>query len=112
MCDVAQAEQKKGAVGGMSYNRYDIRNLKKTIKAMEAGETIFINAVNLTANGIELLRSYVKNGVLVPDRKEVEARYKDVEAVMSGAVVFPQMIYTKQQKGEKQQDTGRECDGI
>lgn len=79
----------------MSYNRYDIRNLKKTIKAMEAGETIFINAVNLTANGVELLRNYVKNGVLVPDRKEAEARYKDVESVMSGAVVFPQMIYTR-----------------
>lgn len=80
----------------MSYNRYDIRNLKKTIKTMEVGETIFINAVNLTANGIELLRSYVKSGVLVPDRKEAEARYKDVEAVMNGNVVFPQMIYTKQ----------------
>lgn len=79
----------------MSYSRYDIRNLKKNIKAMEAGETIFINAVNLTANGIELLRSYVKSGVLVPDRKEAEALYKDVEAVMRGDVIFPQMIYIK-----------------
>lgn len=80
----------------MSYNRYDIQNIRRTIKAMETGETIFINAVNLTANGIELLRSYVKSGVLVPDRKEVEIMYKDVEAVMSGDVVFPQMTYIKQ----------------
>lgn len=80
----------------MSYNRYDIQNLRRTIKAMEAGETIFINAVNLTANGIELLRNYVKRRVLIPDRKEVEIMYKDVEAVMSGDVVFPQMTYIKQ----------------
>ena len=80
----------------MSYNRYDIKNLKKTIKAMKAGETIFINAVNLTANGIELLRNYVKSGVLIPDREEAEMQYKDVEAVMCGNVVFPQMTYIKQ----------------
>lgn len=86
----------------MSYNRNNVKNLKKTIKAMESGETIFINAVNLTANGIELLRNYVKSGVLVPDREEAEARYKDVEAVMNGNVVFPQMIYTKQEKKGKE----------
>ena len=80
----------------MAYNQNNVKKLEKTIEGMKAGENICINAVNLNAKGIELLRNYVKSGVLIPDREEVEMLYKDVEAVMRGDVVFPQMTYIRQ----------------
>ena len=79
----------------MAYNKNNVKKLEKTIKEAKAGEEIYINAVNITANGIELVRNYVKSGVLVPDKKEVEVGYKDVEAGMRGDVVLPQMIYIR-----------------
>ncbi len=43
-----------------------------------------------------MLREYIKSGVLVPEREEVEELYKNVEAVMSGDVILPQMTYIKE----------------
>lgn len=71
------------------------RSLNKQIKGMNKGEVVFINAINLSENSINLLRTFVKNGVLVPDKVEVTMMYKDVESVMNGTVILPQMSYSK-----------------
>ena len=63
---------------------------------MNLGDMIYINSINLTKKGIDVLREYIKSGVLVPEREEVEELYKNVEAVMSGDVILPQMTYIKE----------------
>lgn len=73
----------------------NVRSFRKAINETKAGETVYINAINLSINSIEAIREYVKSGVLVPVREEVEKAYKDVDAVMSGKTVMPQMTYIK-----------------
>ena len=63
---------------------------------MNLGDRIYVNSINLTKKGINVLRGYIKSGVLVPEREEVEDLYKNVEAVMSGDVILPQMTYIKE----------------
>ena len=64
---------------------------------MEIGSTIYINSINMSLKGIDALREFIKSGVLEPIRAEVEKTYKDVEAVMSGNVIIPQMEYIKKE---------------
>lgn len=57
------------------------------------GELVYINSIGLTVNAIQYVRKCVKAGALVPCRDEVEAVYKDVEGVMKGDVILPQVSY-------------------
>ena len=57
------------------------------------GELVYINIINLTGNAVEYVRKCVKVGALVPCKDEVEALYKDVEGVMKGDVILPQVSY-------------------
>ncbi len=77
------------------YNANNIKALRKVVHEMKKGEKLYINAIGLTVNAIEQLRDYIKENVLLPDKNEVEQSYNDVESVMSGKVIFPQMIYIK-----------------
>lgn len=54
----------------------------------------FINTIGCSVNCINYIRKCVRVGALVPDVKEVERMYKDVEGVMKGDVILPQMYYT------------------
>ena len=78
------------------YNANNIRTLRKAVKEMKQGETLYINAICLTANAIERLRNYIKENVLLPDKSEVEQLYSDMQAVMSGKTILPQMTYIRQ----------------
>ena len=78
------------------YNVNNIRTLKKVVREMKKGEKLYVNAIGLSINAIEQLREYIKENVLLPDREEVERVYNDVETVMNGTVIFPQMTYIKQ----------------
>ena len=78
------------------YNANNIRALKKVVREMKKGEKFYINAICLTVNAIEQLREYIKANVILPDESEVEKSYDDVESVMCGKVIFPQMTYIKQ----------------
>lgn len=77
-------------------NPNNVRALKKNISSLKKGETIYINSIGLTINAIEYLRECIQEKVLLPYREEVEKSYKDVESVMNGKVIFPQMTYIRQ----------------
>lgn len=70
--------------------------LNKAVMELDKGEKIYINAIGLSLGAVDKLRNYIKKGVLLPYRPEVERAYKDVESVMNGNVIFPQMVYIKQ----------------
>lgn len=72
-----------------------MRNFEQTINKMKPGEKVYINSIGLTVKNIESLRNMIKSNVLIPVKSEVEAVYKDVESVMNGDVIFPQMDYIK-----------------
>ena len=78
------------------YNANNIRTLKKVVKEMKRGEKLYINSICLTTNAIGQLREYVKDNVLLPDKSEVEQIYSDIQAVMSGKTILPQMTYIRQ----------------
>lgn len=75
----------------------NVRSFRKQVREMEIGSTIYINSINMSLKGIDALREFIKAGVLEPIRAEVEKTYKDVEAVMSGNVIIPQMEYIKKE---------------
>lgn len=78
------------------YNVNNIRTLKKVVREMKKGEKIYINAIGLSLNAVDQLREYIKDNTLAPIREEVESVYNDVNYVMSGDVIFPQMTYIRQ----------------
>lgn len=79
------------------YNVNNIRTLKKVVREMKTGESIYIDAICLSLNAIDQLKQYVKDGVLTPDEDEVKQVCKVPEDIMTGKYLFPQMLYTKQQ---------------
>ncbi len=78
------------------YNANNTRTLRKVVKEMKKDETLYINAICLTTNAIEQLRNYIKENILLPDESEVEQLYSDIQAVMSGKTILPQMTYIRQ----------------
>lgn len=78
------------------YNANNIRALKKVVREMNQGEKLYINSIGFTINAIEQLREYVKDNVLLPDKSEAEQIYSDIQAVMSGKTILPQMTYIRQ----------------
>ena len=69
------------------------RQLKKAVFDLEISYPLYINALGLSSDAIDLLRKCVKSGVLVPDKEMVKRAYKDVDSVMCGDVIIPQMEY-------------------
>lgn len=73
----------------------NVRSFRKAVKEMESGQRFYVNTISASVAMVDQLRQYIKDGVVEPVREEVEKSYKDVEAVMSGGVIFPQMDYIK-----------------
>lgn len=71
------------------------RTLTRVIKKLKVNEEIYINAINLTPSAFKNLVKLIQKGVLTPKEKEVKTLYKDVESVMKGKTVLPQMTYIK-----------------
>lgn len=78
------------------YNVNNVRVLRKVVSEMKPGEEIYINAICLSSNAIDQLKQYVKDGILVPKKEQVERMYKVPGDIMSGKYLIPQMFYTKQ----------------
>lgn len=79
------------------YSAVNMRELKKAVEVeMSVGDTLFVNVLGLTEKAFNLLKTYIMTGRITPVREEVERMYKDVEAVMDGYVVMPQMTYVKE----------------
>lgn len=78
------------------YKAVNMRELKKCVeKEMNVGDSLFVSVLGLSDKAFTLLKSYIITGRLVPVREEVEKLYKDVESVMNGYVVLPQVSYIK-----------------
>lgn len=73
----------------------NVRSFRKEVREMASGQRFYLNAISVSVAVVEQLRQYIKDGVVEPVREEVEKCYKDVEGVMSGKVIFPQMEYIK-----------------
>lgn len=69
--------------------------LKKAVKGMSKGEKLYINAISLTTDEIGQLRKYIKEKVLMPDESEAGKIYRNIQAVMSGETILPQMTYIR-----------------
>ena len=72
-----------------------IRSFRKVVREMASGQRFYLNAISVSVVVIDQLRQYIEDGVVEPVREEVEKCYNDVEAVMSGKVILPQMEYIK-----------------
>lgn len=73
----------------------NVRSFRKAVREMESGHRFYVNVIGASIGIAGQLRQYIKDGIVEPVREEVEKSYKDVEAVMSGRVIFPQMDYIK-----------------
>lgn len=80
----------------MMKNISNVRSLRKVVRKMAPGETLYIDAINLSTGAIDQLRSYVKDQILLPVEAEIMPLYNNIPAVMSGKVILPQMTYIKQ----------------
>lgn len=78
------------------YNANNVRSLRKLVKEMKKGEKLYVNAISISINAVDQLRDYIKSGIITPDKSEVERVYNNVNDVMTGEVIFPQMTYIKQ----------------
>jgi len=77
--------------------RGSVRELRKAVAAMKKGERIYVNAINLTAAGVEALRRMIENDVLALDSSEL-AKYIVPAArgkYIVGKSICPQMTYIK-----------------
>lgn len=73
----------------------NIRSFRKAVREMESGQIFYLNAINVSFAVVEQLREFIDIGIVEPIREEAEKYYKDVESVMSGKVILPQMEYIK-----------------
>lgn len=68
------------------------------VRDCKAGEEFYIGTDKYTPSAIDLLRYYIKSGVIYPSRQAVEERFwnqKDFDLVYRGDVIYPKMKYLK-----------------
>lgn len=75
----------------------NIRTFKKVVENMTQGEPIFLNTINFSLSMIDQLRTYIENGTLVLDEKELDCMIVEnaKDAFRSGRSICPQMTYIK-----------------
>ena len=73
----------------------NVRSFINEVMEMESGQIFYLNAINVSVAVVEKLREFIDIGTVEPIREEAEKYYKDVESVMSGKVILPQMEYIK-----------------
>lgn len=73
----------------------NVRTFKKEINDMKKGEIVYINSINLSITSINMLREFIRRGILIPDINKVNKVYADSKSVMQGVVILPQMDYIK-----------------
>ena len=73
--------------------------MMKTIRSMNKGERLYVNAINGNLKTIEVLMRYIQSGEIKPDEAEVRKMINGedvIEDVMNGRSLCPQMTYVKQ----------------
>lgn len=77
----------------------NIKYLRHYIKMMIPGETITINALNLSNKGIEQLKEYVSNGILKPEIPPCLAKTEtNIKELMNGTMIAPINTYYRTNK--------------
>lgn len=81
----------------MERRKATVRTLKKVVREMNVGETLYFNAISGTPAMIEFIRQSVTHGVLQPNPEWVDSAVQPhaVTKVLSGEVIMPQMEYIK-----------------
>lgn len=74
-----------------------VNKFRSCINGVKDNDVVYINSINLSEKSIEELRTYVKNGILILVQEVVVNVYKDIESVMNGEVILPQMDYIVRQ---------------
>lgn len=71
--------------------------LSKTVNSLRVGESFYANAIGFGLMAIELLKGYIKLGVITPDRDELNAMIKPEaqQKFIDGECLAPQMTYIK-----------------
>lgn len=69
--------------------------LENYVNNLEIGDHVYINAINCTNGAIDLLRYYIKSGILIPSEEEAKRFYTNIEVVKTGDVIIPQLTYRK-----------------
>lgn len=74
------------------------RQFRKKIENLKIGETVYINAINLSINQIDYLRCAIHYGVLKPDLTELKQKIKPeyINEYYNGISICPQMTYIKE----------------
>lgn len=71
--------------------------LSEMVKSLNIGESFYANTLGFSIKAIALLKSYIKTGVLVPDKDELNAMIKSEvqQKFIDGECIAPQMTYIK-----------------
>ena len=74
------------------------RQFRKKIENLKIGETIYINAINLSINQIDYLRCAIRYGILRTDLDELKQKIKPeyIKEYWDGTKICPQMTYIKE----------------
>ena len=78
----------------------NVRTLKKVIREMNVGDSIYINAISCTPSMIDYLRSAIIDGTIEPDPAEIDKMIKPESRTkfILGECIAPQMTYRKRGK--------------
>ena len=79
----------------------NVCTLKKIVREMNVGESIYINAISCTSSMISFLKSAIIDGTLQPDPTEIDKIIKPESRTkfLSGDCIAPQMTYIKKKAG-------------
>lgn len=74
-----------------------MNELSETVNSLRVGESFYANAIGFGLMAIELLKVYIKLGVITPDRDELNAMIKPEaqQEFIKGNAIAPQMTYIK-----------------
>lgn len=70
-------------------------NLKESIESLHQGEAILVDTTKLKFSDIHALRVAIKDKVISVDEREITYIYKNVDSVLNGNTILPEMVYIK-----------------
>lgn len=70
-------------------------NLKESIESLHQGEAILVDTTKLKFSDIHALRVAIKDKVISVDEREITYIYKNVDSVLNGNTILPEMVHIK-----------------
>lgn len=78
-------------------NRPNVRSFAKAVREMKTGDTLYVNAISCSKATVDLLRQYIKDGILAPSEEWLQRAIKEGyrQDYITGISIAPQMDYIK-----------------